>query len=69
MWIRVPLLSLKRQIWRLLRARSSLTFRKSTECGFILKLVRDMIKTYNEMHRTDKYSQHSTTIWSVWLNG
>ena len=21
------------------------------------------------MHRTDKYSQHSSTIWPVWLNG
>ena len=21
------------------------------------------------MHRTDKYSQHSSIIWSVWLNG
>ena len=20
------------------------------------------------MHRTDKYSQHSSVIWSVWLN-
>ena len=32
-------------------------------------LVRDMIKTYNQMHRTDKYSQHSSIIWPVWLNG
>ena len=21
------------------------------------------------MHRTDKYSQHSSIIWPVWLNG
>ena len=21
------------------------------------------------MHRTDKYSQHSSIIWAVWLNG
>ena len=34
-----------------------------------LKLVRDMIKTYNQMHRTDKYLQHSSIIWPVWLNG
>ena len=39
------------------------------ECGFTLKLVRDMIKRYNQMHRTDKYSQHSSIIWPVWLNG
>ena len=39
------------------------------ECGFTLKRVRDMIRTYNQMHRTDKYSQHSSIIWPVWLNG
>ena len=27
-----------------------------------LKRVRDMIKTYSQMHRTDKYSQHSSII-------
>ena len=26
-------------------------------------------KNYNQMHRTDKYSQHSSIIWPVWLNG
>ena len=25
--------------------------------------------TYSQMHRTDKYSQHSTIVWPVWLNG
>ena len=39
------------------------------ECGFTLKRVRDMIKTYSQMHRTDKYSQHSSIIWPAWLNG
>ena len=34
----------------------------TVECGFTLKLVRDMIKTYNQMHRTDKYSQLSSII-------
>ena len=38
------------------------------ECGFTLKRVRDMIRTNNQMHRTVKYSQHSSVIWSVWLN-
>ena len=38
------------------------------ECGFSLKRVRDMIRTYRQMHRTDKYSQHSSVIWSVLLN-
>ena len=39
------------------------------ECGFTLKRVRDMTRTYSQMHRTDKYSQHSSIIWPIWLNG
>ena len=38
-------------------------------CGFTLKFVRDMIRTYSQMHRTDKFSQHSSIIWPVLLNG
>ena len=34
----------------------------TTECGFTLKRVRDMIKAYSQMHRMDKYSQHSSII-------
>ena len=45
-----PLLSLKLQIWRLLRTRSSLTFNQTIECSFTLKLVRDMIITYSQLH-------------------
>ena len=48
LWVRISLLSLKRQIWHLLWARSSLTFRQTIECGFTLKLVRDMIITYRQ---------------------
>ena len=33
LWIRISLLSLKLQIWRLLRVRSSLIFRQTIECG------------------------------------
>ena len=29
------------------------------ECGFTLKRVHDMIRIYMQMHRTNKYSQHS----------
>ena len=47
--VRILLLSVKPQIWRLLRARSSLTFRLNIECGFTLKLVRDMIITYSHL--------------------
>ena len=39
------------------------------ECGFFLKYVRDIIITYHQMHRTDKYSQLSSVIWSVLRNG
>ena len=51
LWVRIALLSLKLQIWRLLPARSSLTFRQTIECGFTLKIVRDMTITYSQMHR------------------
>ena len=37
-------------------------------CGFTLKRVRDMTRTYSQMHHTDKYSQHSSIIWPVWRN-
>ena len=43
LWVRIALLSLELQIWRLLRARRSLTFRQTIGCGFTMKLVRDMI--------------------------
>ena len=38
------------------------------ECGFNLIRVRDIIRTYSQMNRTDKYSQHSSIIWLVGLN-
>ena len=37
-------------------------------CGFTLKRLRDMIRTYTQMHRTDKCSQQSLIIWPFWLN-
>ena len=37
--------------------------------GFILKRVRDMIRTCSQMHRTNKYSQHSSIIWAILPNG
>ena len=33
------------------------------ECGFILKLICDMIITYSQMHRAEEYSQHSSNGW------
>ena len=70
----------RRQIWslsdsneirthKLLRSRSSLRFRQTIEWGFTLKLVRDIITTCSQMHRTDQNSQHSSVTWPVWLNG
>ena len=69
LWVRIPLLSLTPQIWCLLRARSFLIFRQNYRVGFTLELVRDMIITYSQMHRTDENSQHSLIIWLVLLNG
>ena len=47
-----------------------LTIWKSVQiCGFTLKCVRDMIITYSQTHRTDKFSQYSSINWPVWLNG
>ena len=37
--------------------------------GFTLKHLRDMTRTDSQMHRTDKYSEHSSIIWPVWPNG
>ena len=50
-------------------SKEFLDIQATIECGFTLKRVRDMIKTYSQMHRTDKYSQDSSIIWPVWLNG
>ena len=69
LWVQIKLLSLNFQIWRLLVARNSLTFRQTIECKFPLKLVREMIISCSQMHSTDRYSQHNSIIWPVWLNG
>ena len=36
-----------------------LDIQANIECGFTLKRVRDMTRTYSQMHRTDKNSEHS----------
>ena len=48
-------------------SKEFLDIQATIECGFTC--VRDMIRTYSQMHRTDKYSQHSSIVWPVWLNG
>ena len=50
-------------------SKEFLDIQATIECGFTLKRVSDLIRTYSQMHRTDKYSQHSSIIWPVWLNG
>ena len=36
---------------------------------FICNLYCQLNEKIQEMHRTDKYSQLSSVIWSVWPNG
>ena len=54
------------------QSKSRLLSRELIECGFALKRVPDMMITYGQMHRTDKYSQHNSThnstICPVWLS-
>ena len=55
LWVQISLLSLKVQIWHLLRARSSLTFMQIVECRFTVKLLCDMIITYSYNNMTIIY--------------
>ena len=50
-------------------SKEFLDIQATIKCKFTLKLVRDRIITYSQMHRTDKYSQHTSIIWPAWLNG
>ena len=34
-----------------------------------MKHVRELRRTYHQVHRTGKYSQHSSIFWPAWLNG
>ena len=44
-------------------AEMFLDIQATLECRFTLKRGCDMIRTYSQMHRTDKDSQNSSTIW------
>ena len=33
------------------------------------KNIYNKIRAYSQMQNTDKYSQHNSIIWPVWLNG
>ena len=50
-------------------SKDFLDIQTTIECGFTLKSVLDMIRTYSQMHHTDKQSQHNSIIWPVCLNG
>ena len=50
-------------------SKEFLDIQATIECGFTLKRVRDMTKTYSHMQSTDKYSEHSSINWPVWPNG
>ena len=47
-------------------SKEFLIIQASIECRFIMKRIRDMIRTYSQMHRTDKYSQYNSIIWPFW---
>ena len=52
-------------LWLLKRVHYTM---KNSQAGFTLKRVRDMTRQYSQMHRTDKYTQLSSIIWSLWPN-
>ena len=49
-------------------SKEFLDIQATMECEFTLKRIRDMTRTYSQMQRTDKYSEHSSIIWPVLLN-
>ena len=49
-------------------SKEFLDIQATIECRFTLKCVRDMTRTYCQMHCTDKNSEHSSIIWPVWPN-
>ena len=50
-------------------SKAFLDTQATIECVFTQKCLHDMIRTYSQVHCTDKYSQHSSVIWPVRLNG
>ena len=65
----VQLQSLKLLISHLASSKELFDIKATIECEFTLKRVHDMTRTFSPMHCTDKYSEHSSIIWQVWLNG
>ena len=50
-------------------SKGFLDIQATIECVLTLNRVCDMIRTYSQMTWGDKYSQHSSKTWRVWLNG
>ena len=50
-------------------SKEFLDIQATTECGFTLKCIHGLIRTYSQMQHTDKYSQRSSIIGPVWQNG
>ena len=46
-----------------------LDIKATTECTFTLKRIYDMIRIHKQLHHVHKYSQHSSNILPIWLNG
>ena len=45
-----------------------LEIQRTIDFGFTPKYVRDITKTYSQMHRTEGYSEHSSITQPVWPN-
>ena len=54
---------------RLTLSKKFVVIEATRECGFTLKQVYDMTRTYSQMQHIDKFSQHTSIIWAVWPNG
>ena len=50
-------------------SKEFLDIKANIECGFTLKGVRGMTRIYSQMHRTDKFSEHSSILCPVFPNG
>ena len=51
-------------------SKELLDIQATIECGFTLKRVRDIIRIYSQMHRTDKHSKQFSRLASLakWLS-
>ena len=43
-------------------SKDFLDIQATIECEFTLKRVRDMIRTYSQLHRTEQHSQRNSII-------